>query len=99
MSLPLLSVRGFGATYRDGTRRISALQAIDFDLAPGRRLALVGESGSGKSTLAMAIAGLLPEDAETTGAISFPSLGAPPRPGRAWGGASGRWCRHGHTIE
>ena len=85
MSLPLLSVRGFGATYRDGTRRISALQAIDFDLAPGRRLALVGESGSGKSTLAMAIAGLLPEDAETTGAISFPSLGAPPRPGRDLG--------------
>jgi peptide/nickel transport system ATP-binding protein len=82
---PFLSVRGLGVYYRDGRRRISALQDVDFDLAPGRRLALVGESGSGKSTLVMALAGLLPENADVTGSISFPSLGVAPRPGRDLG--------------
>jgi len=82
---PFLSVRGLGVHYRDGRRRVAALHDVDFDLALGGRLALVGESGSGKSTLALAIAGLLPENASITGTISFPSLGAAPRPGRDLG--------------
>jgi peptide/nickel transport system ATP-binding protein len=82
---PFLSVRGLGVLYRNGRQRVAALRDVDFDLAPGRRLALVGESGSGKSTLAMAIAGLLPESASITGSVSFPSLGAVPRPGRDLG--------------
>lgn len=36
----------------------SALEGIDFYLAPGQKLALVGENGSGKSTILKLIAGL-----------------------------------------
>jgi peptide/nickel transport system ATP-binding protein len=82
---PFLSVRGLSVTYRGGQRQVTALRDIDFDLAPGRRLALVGESGSGKSTLAMAIARLLPKSAAISGSVSFPFMGAPLRPGRDLG--------------
>ena len=41
------------------------------DLAAGGRLGLVGESGSGKTMTAMSIVGLLPEEAEVTGSITF----------------------------
>jgi peptide/nickel transport system ATP-binding protein len=49
--LSLRDVRaGFGA--------LEILHDINFDLMPGKCLALVGESGSGKTTLAKAIAGI-----------------------------------------
>ncbi len=79
---PFLSVRGLGATYRDGVRLVTALENIDLDLALAGRLAVIGESGSGKSTLAMAVAGLLPETADIAGSIVFPAIGATPRLGR-----------------
>ncbi|MBU2284863.1 MAG: ATP-binding cassette domain-containing protein, partial [Gammaproteobacteria bacterium] len=41
-----------------------AVQAADFDIAPGRTLGVVGESGSGKSTLALAALGLLKHGGE-----------------------------------
>ena len=56
----LLSVEGLGVEYRSARRRLRALDAIDFELAPGEALGIVGESGSGKSTLARAILGLAP---------------------------------------
>ncbi len=62
---PLITVRDLTVTYRrphlfqrnDNT--VSALKGIDFDLHPGRCLALVGESGSGKTTAGLALAGLV----------------------------------------
>ena len=81
MSAPFLSVRGLSVAYRNGGRRVPALDQIDLDLPAGGRLALVGESGSGKSTLAMAIAGLLPKTAEVSGSIAFPALASAPRLG------------------
>lgn len=46
--------------------------AIDqLRLAEGERLGLVGESGSGKTMTAMSIVGLQPNDAKTTGSITF----------------------------
>ncbi len=45
-----LRVRGLRARYADGAPW--ALDGVDLDLAPGRRVAVVGPSGAGKSTLA-----------------------------------------------
>jgi len=45
------------------------LHDISFDLAPGERIGFIGGSGSGKTLTALAIAGLLPEDAQVQGSI------------------------------
>jgi len=82
MSKPLFSLRGFGVAYRDRNGLHPALHALDLDIAAGRTLVLLGESGSGKSTLAMALAGLLPESAETSGRMAAPGFAAPPKLGR-----------------
>ena len=51
----------------------------------GERLAVIGESGSGKSTLALALAGLLPDNAMSTGRIEWPAFGHAPLAGRDYG--------------
>jgi peptide/nickel transport system ATP-binding protein len=43
------------------------LDDVSLDIAPGRITGLVGESGSGKSMTALAMIGLLPRGAETSG--------------------------------
>jgi len=48
--------------------RIPILRALTLDIAPGEIFGLVGESGSGKSMTALALMGLLPQGATTTGA-------------------------------
>lgn len=47
------------------------LHDLSFELAPGERLGLIGGSGSGKTLTALAVAGLLPEEAEVSGSILF----------------------------
>ncbi|MFE0014465.1 ABC transporter ATP-binding protein [Mesorhizobium sp. NPDC059054] len=42
------------------TRRVHAVEGVNFSIAPNETLSLVGESGCGKSTTAKALAGLLP---------------------------------------
>jgi len=46
-----------------------AVRDVSFTLARGETLGLVGESGCGKSLTAMALMGLLPEGARTSGSI------------------------------
>jgi thiol reductant ABC exporter CydC subunit len=55
-----LRVRGLRFTYPGAAR--PALDGIDLDLRPGRRVAVVGPSGAGKSTLAGVLLRFLPYD-------------------------------------
>jgi putative phosphonate transport system ATP-binding protein len=55
----LLSVRGVGKQFMQGTRLRWACRAVSFELFPGEVLAVVGESGSGKSTLLRLLASRL----------------------------------------
>ena len=44
--------------------RFTAVESVDFDLAPGETLGVIGESGSGKTTLALAVLGLMKAEGE-----------------------------------
>lgn len=76
----LASLRSLSVHYP--ASRVTALDGIDLDILDGERLAVIGESGSGKSTLALALAGLLPPEATTSGSIDWPGFSHAPVPGR-----------------
>ena len=57
---PVLSVRGLRVAFRTGRGLARVVNGLDFDVEPGRTLAIVGESGSGKSVSSLALLGLLP---------------------------------------
>ncbi|MEU8824806.1 ABC transporter ATP-binding protein [Streptomyces sp. NPDC048636] len=74
---PLLAVEGLVKTFpvrtRTGSLRrktvhVSAVDGIDFSIAPGETLGLVGESGCGKSTLAKTLLGIHPA---TSGTVRY----------------------------
>ena len=63
-----LEISNLGKIFKDGRRRIVAVNDVSFAVAPGEILGLVGESGSGKTTLAGCVTGLLKSDG---GSIRF----------------------------
>ena len=55
MAEPILSVRGLRTWYHQDEGIVRAVDAVSFDLEPGRTLGIVGESGCGKSVTARSI--------------------------------------------
>ena len=69
-----VQIRGLRARY-PGSGSL-ALDGVDFDLAPGRRVAVVGPSGAGKTTLAMVLLRFLDYEsgAVTLGTVELDTL-------------------------
>lgn len=68
--MSLLEVVDLGIRY--GASEVVA--GLSFSVEPGESLGLVGESGSGKTQTALAILGLLPAAATTSGSIRFDGI-------------------------
>jgi peptide/nickel transport system ATP-binding protein len=69
MSNPILEVKDFTVDFWvDGVWYPAAVK-MNFDLHPGKVLAIVGESGSGKSTTALGLMSLLASNARMTGSV------------------------------
>ncbi|GAA2003976.1 oligopeptide/dipeptide ABC transporter ATP-binding protein [Catenulispora subtropica] len=67
----VLSVRDLTVTFPSDAGPVQAVRGVSYDLMPGEVLGIVGESGSGKSVSSMAVMGLLPKTARTTGSVRF----------------------------
>jgi peptide/nickel transport system ATP-binding protein len=69
--VPLLEVTDLRIALPTAQGRVEALRGVSFALERGQTLGLIGESGCGKSLTALALMGLLPEGARTSGSIRF----------------------------
>jgi peptide/nickel transport system permease protein len=72
---PLLQINNLHVTFTvlRGNQHIAvqAVRGLSFNLNKGECLGIVGESGSGKSVSTLAIPGLLPKNADTSGSILY----------------------------
>ena len=71
MSAPLIEVENLSVRLNTSRGPAEAIRGVSFSLARGETLGLVGESGCGKSITALALMGLLPDSAVTSGSICF----------------------------
>jgi putative ABC transport system ATP-binding protein len=60
-----ISACGLTKIYGEGATEVRALEAVDFDVAPGEFVAIMGPSGSGKSTLLHVVGALEPATSGT----------------------------------
>src|SRR5690606_40438793 len=57
-ALPILKINGLEKTYNSGSRQLTVLQNVSFEVEKGQTFSIVGPSGSGKTTLLGLCAGL-----------------------------------------
>ncbi|MCZ9308924.1 ABC transporter ATP-binding protein [Corynebacterium uberis] len=62
-------IRACDFSYQHPTRDAPAFEHVSIEIPAGQRVLLCGDSGSGKSTFATALAGVLEEDALTSGSL------------------------------
>jgi phosphonate C-P lyase system protein PhnK len=68
---PLLAVRGLRVTFAASHATLTAVDGIDFDVAPGEVLGLAGESGSGKSVTLRSILRLIRPPGRVEGEVRW----------------------------
>ena len=81
MSAPLLSIKNLSIGFRRDGTVTPAVKSLSLNIHPGETVALVGESGSGKSVSALACLGLLADNAEQTGTLSWKGRPLDPKDG------------------
>ncbi len=69
--MALLAVHNLSVQLQTQRGPAKAVRELSFSLEKGQTVGLIGESGCGKSITAMALMGLLPERALTSGSIAF----------------------------
>ncbi|WP_306319973.1 MULTISPECIES: ABC transporter ATP-binding protein [unclassified Streptomyces] len=78
----LLAVEGLTVTFPTGRGPVDVVRELSFTVERGETLGIVGESGSGKSMTSLAVMGLLPRGARTSGSVRLQGrelLGRPDR--------------------
>lgn len=66
-----LTLRELSVSFDSLKESVLAVDRVSLSIGPGDRAALVGESGCGKTVLALALLGLLPRNARTSGTALF----------------------------
>jgi oligopeptide/dipeptide ABC transporter ATP-binding protein len=67
----LLDVDGLSVSLAGSGRRVTVVDRVGYAVEEGQVFGIAGESGSGKTVSALALMGLLPADARTSGSVRF----------------------------